>query len=510
MRALLLSATPGGDAAGGAEDVHALARALVAAGDRVAVLGVDPGRPGAVRRVEERGFEVLYLGGASGEAELFGALFALVTAFKPDVAHAFALEPVLARALGVLELLGVPLLHSAWGRGSAAQLFAGSAGLLARRRLCARFARVLAPDDQVEAELVEAGVEPGRVVRVAPGAAPWGASPPPGFDDAAAPLQRAWAEVLLERPRPVLPAVGRLVAVVLADRPLPQTQAALDALAQGRRVPDATLVVDDASRDGSAAFLRAHPGVHRVLELERPRGLAAAANLGLSQALHLGADRVLFLSGGAQVLEGTVLALEAALDRAPGLGLVGPVLRDKADPAAVVSGGLGWSPRSGRVRPLGKGEPFRGAPEWELRQVDGLASELLLFSRAALEQGGLFDEACLPGFAALDLCLRLRGKALGVACVPAASALRAADPGASRAASRRDLEVRDQLRLAGRHAPRARLPSLLRGAAIVASSASQVLASGAPGRPRALFQLLTLPFGWVDRGGMVKSADRWG
>ncbi|MDW8400052.1 MAG: glycosyltransferase family A protein, partial [Acetobacteraceae bacterium] len=74
------------------------------------------------------------------------------------------------------------------------------------------------------------------------------------------------------------------VAVLIPARDAAATLAeTLDSLAAQTRPPDEVIVVDDGSRDGTAALARRHPLAPRVLA-GPGRGPAAATNLGVRAA----------------------------------------------------------------------------------------------------------------------------------------------------------------------------------------------------------------------------------
>jgi GT2 family glycosyltransferase len=458
-----------------------LAKGLAAVGDRLAVVALEPrGGRGLVRRVAEPGFDVAFLGGASTALDVQRAVEQLLSESRVDLAHLLSLEGPLALLAAPLDAAGIPLVLSANGEGWALSPED-------ERRLCGRFARVLAGDAALAERFVEAGVDPLRISPDAAGPSPWGLAPP-GFDDGLQPVLRAWGEVLEERARRPLPPKDRLIAVVLHERGFSQTLAAVRALEGGQRRPDALIVVDQAPWDGGASFLRAALSQAQVLEVDARLGFAAGANAGLARALALGADRVFFLSGEVEVQPDTLARLEGALVRHGELGVVGPLLRSKSSPGTVVTDGMRWSPRSGRVKHPGKGKEFKAAPEWELKQVDGLSSLAMLVTRHALDEVGLFDLGGVPGLLALDFCIRARAKGKGVAALPSASAFH--NPAAPEGgALKRLFDARAQFQLVQQHAPRPALPALARGAAIVASHAVEVVEKRAPRRARPLFAL---------------------
>ncbi|MEU5695397.1 glycosyltransferase [Actinosynnema sp. NPDC020468] len=101
----------------------------------------------------------------------------------------------------------------------------------------------------------------------------------------------------------------RSTVVVVTWRGREHIAACLDALARQR--PQRTLVVDNASDDGTAAILAAHPSAPEVLRLPRNAGYAG----GLAAALpRVDTEFVAWLNDDAAPEDGWLAALEDALD----------------------------------------------------------------------------------------------------------------------------------------------------------------------------------------------------
>lgn len=175
-----------------------------------------------------------------------------------------------------------------------------------------------------------------------------------------------------------------------------------------------TVVVDNASSDGSAALVRdAFPGA-RLLALDRNVGFGAGANAGFA---HTSTPYVLLLNPDAWPLGSALERLVAFADGDPRLALVGPQLVDAS----------GRPQRSVIVQPLGRaslaaavGIPVwltRGYSAWRtvrrrrpgpVREDEFLLGAALLVRKEAFDDVGGFDESFFMFDEEVDLSFRLR------------------------------------------------------------------------------------------------------
>ena len=178
---------------------------------------------------------------------------------------------------------------------------------------------------------------------------------------------------------------------------------------------DEVVVVDNASSDGSVAAVRATDPAVVVVESGANLGFGSAANLGA--AATAGGD-LLILNPDTVVEPGTVKALAEALDRDPGLGVVGPRMETedgrlypsvrRFPDLGVAAGhafvGLVWAanPFTRRYRML----------DWDhdrpASDVDWVGGACLLARRTAFDVVAGFDEAYFMYVEDVDLCWRLR------------------------------------------------------------------------------------------------------
>jgi N-acetylglucosaminyl-diphospho-decaprenol L-rhamnosyltransferase len=205
----------------------------------------------------------------------------------------------------------------------------------------------------------------------------------------------------------------------------------------GGNVVAETVVVDNASGDGSAVLLRErHPG---SLILERPenRGFAAGVNAGFAAST---APYVLVLNPDTRVRPGALAALRDHLRKNPRVGVAGPVLLDmdgsvrldsyKALPSP-------WSLFCGAFFPLGRallGTRFH--PELRARRdsdrggpVARVCGSAMAIRREAFNEAGAMDECYFLYFEEVEWQRRAAAHGWGIELVPDARVVHAIQGG---------------------------------------------------------------------------------
>lgn len=171
-----------------------------------------------------------------------------------------------------------------------------------------------------------------------------------------------------------------------------------------------TLVVDNASVDGSADMVRASfPGVHLVTNRENV-GFARATNQALESA---GGRYALLLNPDTIVRPGALDTLVTFMDAHETVGAVGPRI---LNPDGTLQVSCFPAPSLGReiwrlshldgLKPYSRYDTSR----WDDRRprpIDTLLGACLMVRRAALDQIGLLDETFFMYSEEIDLCQRL-------------------------------------------------------------------------------------------------------
>jgi GT2 family glycosyltransferase len=256
----------------------------------------------------------------------------------------------------------------------------------------------------------------------------------------------------------------RISAVVVSYNTREDLLRCLAALRDTVGAPLETIVVDNASADGSAAAVRAAFPEVRVVANAENVGFARANNQGLRES---SAAYVLVLNSDAEVRPGAVGAMAAILDARPEVAIVGPRTVG-SDGRPQVSFGRALTPRSEwaqrrLVRGVAEGRPdvlgevvARCAREHE---PDWVSGSCFLGRRSALEGVGLFDEGFFLYEEDVDLCLRVRRAGGRVLYTPAAEVVHHLGRSMAKDAARARLEYhRSHLRYYRKHnGPAARL-----------------------------------------------------
>ena len=185
------------------------------------------------------------------------------------------------------------------------------------------------------------------------------------------------------------------------------------------------LVIDNASRDGSARAARAAQPRMRLIENSRNRGLSAAWNQGAAET---DAPWILFLNPDTELWSGDLAAFVDAGNAHPDAALLGPVIRNP-DGTIYESGrvfpSVGQAVGHAFVGPFRPGNRFTRAyklTDWDRlteREVDWVSGACMLVRRSAFEAVGRFDEAFWLYGEELDLCTRLRDAGWTVRYSPA-------------------------------------------------------------------------------------------
>ncbi len=181
----------------------------------------------------------------------------------------------------------------------------------------------------------------------------------------------------------------------------------LAAVAAQQGIEFETIVVDNGSTDGSAAFLRERYPWVRLVALPANLGFAGGNNAGarVARGRHL-----VFLNNDTAVEPGWLLALRQGVDDAAGVALTTSRVVYMHDPGVIDSAG------DGVLRIGGAFKRFHGArvadvPEaMESGDVFGVCGAACLVSKAVFDELGGFDEEFFVSHEDVDLSYRARLK----------------------------------------------------------------------------------------------------
>jgi N-acetylglucosaminyl-diphospho-decaprenol L-rhamnosyltransferase len=172
------------------------------------------------------------------------------------------------------------------------------------------------------------------------------------------------------------------------------------------------IVIDNASRDGSADAARQKPGV-RVIDNAANVGFARANNIGIHAS---SGAALLLLNSDTLVSPGAIDRLLAELDADPTVAVVGPRLRnDRGEPE------LSYGRMIGPFSELRQKRLARGPVEalTRTRQYpDWVSGACLLVRRADAEAVGLFDERFFMYTEDVDFCAMIRARGRRILFAP--------------------------------------------------------------------------------------------
>jgi N-acetylglucosaminyl-diphospho-decaprenol L-rhamnosyltransferase len=165
-----------------------------------------------------------------------------------------------------------------------------------------------------------------------------------------------------------------------------------------------TIVVDNASTDGSAESARRWAGV-RVIDAGSNLGFAAANNIGIRAS---SGRNLLLLNSDTIVPPGAVDKLLALLEVDPSVAVVGPRLVDGRGRPELSFGGMVSPWNEFRQKVL---RPWRtGRLTSRQRLPDWVSGACLLVRRTDAEAVGLLDERYFMYFEDVDFCAAIRAR----------------------------------------------------------------------------------------------------
>lgn len=174
-------------------------------------------------------------------------------------------------------------------------------------------------------------------------------------------------------------------------------------------LPYEIIVVDNASTDGTSAYLQSLGGQVRFKVLERNRGFAGAINVGLMMAK---GSTIVLLNNDTLLTENWLDQLLACLNSDDQIGMVGPVTN-------YISGDQKIAVPYDDVRDMPEfARSYNGSNPAKWQRTDRLIGFCLLFRRELFEAAGYFDEGYEIGnFEDDDFNIRVRmmGKKLVIA-----------------------------------------------------------------------------------------------
>jgi GT2 family glycosyltransferase len=197
------------------------------------------------------------------------------------------------------------------------------------------------------------------------------------------------------------------------ERHLP---ACMDALRRQTFRSFETIVVDNASHDGSQTLLRQNYPEARLVQLSENRFFSGAINAGVAVA---GGEVIVLLNNDTEADDNWLLELKHALDAHPGAGMAASKLR-LFDRRTVIHSAGDFYRRDGVPGNRGVWEEDKGQYDSSL-WVFSACGAASAYRRAMLDDVGLLDED-FYGYCE-DVDLAFRGQLRGYRCVFAAQAI---------------------------------------------------------------------------------------
>jgi len=209
----------------------------------------------------------------------------------------------------------------------------------------------------------------------------------------------------------------RLGIVVLNWNGKDVTPRCLDSVYRSTFLPDAIVVVDNASSDGSKDVIRKRFPQVVLIENDSNLGFAEGCNIGIRHLLERGFDLVLILNNDAEVDSGCLHELGQAAVSYPAAAY-GATIYEHGNRSKIWYGGGTISRLTLEARHEARPADGFGSP----RPTEFITGCCLLFRSEALKQIGLLDSSFFAYYEDVDWCLRAKAAGSLLLYVPRASA----------------------------------------------------------------------------------------
>lgn len=196
--------------------------------------------------------------------------------------------------------------------------------------------------------------------------------------------------------------------VVVTFNGLDDTRKCLQSIETIRFPAVRTVVVDNASTDGTAGCLRREFPWCDLIESPLNAGFTGGNNLGICHALERGADWVVLLNNDTLVRPEFCARLAEAAGAHPEFGVIGPVINYMDEPDVVMVDGFAFNEAGcpAFFRPAGVALGRTDPPQ--LTDVDVVDGCCMMIAAPLVRAIGAFDQRFFIYHEVVDFCLRAR------------------------------------------------------------------------------------------------------
>lgn len=209
-----------------------------------------------------------------------------------------------------------------------------------------------------------------------------------------------------------------VINVILNTNRREDTLACLATLAASTYPNQRTIVLDNASTDGSVEAISTRFPQVQIVPLKENRGYAGNNNVGIVIALVQEADWVFVLNEDITLAPDCLEQLINVAQSNPSIGIVGPMVYHYDEPEIIQSGG-GLLDRYWRPVHVGQNQPDRNQFP-SSRMVDWISGCAILVRREVIEQVGALDDRFFYYWEETEWCMRARNKGWLIYHVPQA------------------------------------------------------------------------------------------